>query len=73
MFKMIIKNFLLVILILIINKQAIGITGEEISSKVSQWLINEGVKGTPVFSKNSFYKDCNSEIEIKKCFNIIRL
>ena len=68
MFIMIIKNFLLVILIFLINKQATAITGEEISAKVSQWLIKEGIKGTPVFSKNTIYKDCNDEIEIKKVF-----
>ena len=68
MFKVIIKNFLLVILISIINKQSIAISGEEISTKVSEWLIKEGIKGTPIFSKNSFYKDCNNEIEIKKMF-----
>ena len=66
MVKIIIKNFLLVILISIMNKQAIAITGEEISTKVSKWLTKEGIEGTPVFSKNSFYKDCNNEIEIKK-------
>ena len=68
MFKIIIKKFLLAILILIINKQALAITGEEISIKVSQWLTKEGIEGIPVFSKNSSYKDCNSEIEIKKIF-----
>ena len=68
MFKVIIKYFLLVILIPIINKQAIAMSGEEISTKVSKWLIKEGIKGTPIFSKNSFYKDCNNEIEIKKMF-----
>ena len=68
MLKVIIKNFLLVILISIINKQAIAISGEEISTKVSQWLTNEGIKGTPVFSKNTFYKDCINEIEIKRMF-----
>ncbi len=68
MFKMIIKNFLLVILITIINQQAIAITGEEISKKVSKWLTKEGIKGTPVFSRNASYKDCNNEIEIKKLF-----
>ena len=68
MFKIILKNFLLVILISIINNQAIAISGEEISTKVSEWLIKEGIKGTPIFSKNSFYKDCNNEIEIKKMF-----
>ena len=64
-----IKNLsLLVILISFISKQAMAITGEEISSKVSQWLTKEGIKGTPIFSKNSFYKDCNDKIEIKKMF-----
>ena len=62
MFKMIIKNFLLVILITIINQQAIAITGEEISKKVSKWLTKEGITGTPVFSRNASYKDCNNEI-----------
>jgi len=50
------------------NKQAIAITGEEISIKVSHWLTKEGIAGTPIFSKNSFYKDCNDQIEIKKMF-----
>ena len=69
MFIMIIKNFLLVILIFLINKQATAISGEEISARVSQWLIKEGVKGTPVFSKNTIYENCNDEIEIKKLFH----
>ena len=56
MFKVIIKNFLFVILISIINKQAIAISGEEISTKVSQWLTNEGIKGTPVFFKKHFFR-----------------
>ncbi len=68
MFKIITKIFLLFIFISIINKQVIAISGEEISTKVSEWLIKEGIKGTPIFSKNSFYKDCNNEIEIKKIF-----
>ena len=68
MFKIIIKIILLVILISTINKQAIAISGEEITKKVSVWLAREGVEGIPVFSQNSFYKDCNSEIEIKKMF-----
>ena len=68
MFKIIIKKFLLVILISILNKQAVAITGEEISTKVSEWLTKEGIEGIPVFSKKSFYKDCNNEIEIKKMF-----
>ena len=68
MFKIILINFLWIILISIINKQAIAITGKEISLKVSHWLTKEGIKGTPVFSKNTFFKDCSNEIEIKKVF-----
>ena len=68
MFETIKNLFLLVILISFISKQAMAITGEEISSKVSQWLTKEGIEGTPVFSKKSFYKDCNSQIEIKNLF-----
>ena len=49
MFKIILKNFVWIILISIINKQAIAITGKEISAKVSHWLTKEGIKGTPVF------------------------
>ena len=68
MFKIILINFVWIILISIINKQAIAITGKEISLKVSHWLTQEGIKGTPVFSKNTFFKDCSNEIEIKKVF-----
>ena len=69
MFKMIIKNFSWIVLIFIINNKAFAITGEEISAKVSHWLTKEGIKGNPVFSKKSFYKDCNNKIEIKKMFH----
>ena len=68
MFKTILKNFLLVFLISIMNNQSIAISGEEISTKVSEWLTKEGIKGTPVFSKNTFYEDCDNEIEITKLF-----
>ena len=69
MFMMIIKTFLLVVLISMTNKQVIAITGEEISTRVSQWLTKEGIEGTPIFSKNSQFKDCDNKIEIKKVFN----
>ena len=68
MFRRIIKQIFCIILIFFINKQALAITGEEISNKVSHWLSKEGVKGDPIFSKNSFFKDCSSELEIKKMF-----
>ena len=68
MFRRIIKQIFCIILIFFINNQAFAITGEEISKKVSHWLSKEGVKGDPIFSKNSFFKDCSSELEIKKMF-----
>ncbi len=68
MFKIIFETFFYIILIFIINKQAVAISGEEISAKVSDWLVKEGVNGTPVFSKNSFFKNCNDEIKIEKFF-----
>ena len=68
MYKITLKNFIWIILISIINKQAIAITGKEISTKVSQWLTKEGIQGSPVFSKNTFFRDCSSEIKIKKVF-----
>ena len=68
MIRMISKKFFCTILICLINTQAIAITGEEISVKVSQWLTKEGVKGIPIFSKNRFYKNCKNKIEIKKMF-----
>ncbi len=65
----ILKNFLFIIFICLINKQVVALTGEEISLKVSKWLMEEGVSGSPVFSKNSSFNDCNNNIEITKMFN----
>ena len=72
MFSIKIKFFLSLILISLINKQAIAITGEEISAKVSKWLTKEGIEGIPIFSKNSIYNDCNDKIKIKKMFQNYR-
>ena len=69
MFKIIHKICFWIILICLINKQTFAISGEEISTKVSHWLNKQGVNGTPVFSKNSYFKDCKNKIDIKKVFN----
>ncbi len=69
MFKIKLKKFFWIVIICIINKQALAISGEQISAKVSQWLTKEGINGTPVFSKNVHFKDCKNKIEIKKVFN----
>ena len=69
MIKIILKKIFWIILICLINKQSFAISGEEVSIKVSQWLTKEGIKGAPVFSKNSHFKDCENKIDIKKVFN----
>ena len=68
MFILIFSKILWIILIFSINNQAMAISGQEISQKVSKWLVNEGIKGSPIFSNKSVFKDCNKEIEIKKMF-----
>ena len=68
MLSTILKKLFWIILISLINKQAVAISGHEISERVSYWLSKEGVTGSPIFSKNRFYKDCNSKIQIKKMF-----
>ena len=68
MFKIPIKEISWIILICLISKETLAITGEEISAKVSDWLTEKGVNGTPVFSKNRRFRDCKNQIEIKKVF-----
>lgn len=68
MLSTIIKKLFWIISISLISKQAVAISGHEISEKVSNWLSKEGVAGSPIFSKNSYFKDCNSKIQIKKMF-----
>ena len=56
MFKTILKQIFWIILICLTNKQVIAITGEEISTKVSNWLDKEGINGSPVFLKKDLLK-----------------
>ena len=63
------SKFVFVILgVVSLSKSTAAITGEEISNKVSQWLVSEGVSGRPVFSKTGIYKDCINNIKIKKLY-----
>ena len=48
MLRIILKQLFLVFCICLANKQALAITGEEISAKVSDWLIKEGINGKPI-------------------------
>ena len=68
MLKMFSKFIFVILGVVSLSKYSIAITGKEISEKVSEWLISEGVNGRPVFSKTSIYKDCINNIEIKKIY-----
>ena len=72
MFKIISKYFPSVLIIILLSKPTIAITGKDISKKVSDWLVSEGIDGKPVFSNSSVYKDCNNNLEIKKIYNNYR-
>ena len=68
MFKIFSKYLLTVLAVTLLSKPTMAITGKDISEKVSEWLVSEGVNGKPVFSKTSIYKDCVNNIEIKKLY-----
>ena len=72
MFKTTSKYFLSVLIITLLSKPTIALTGKDISEIVSDWLVSEGVNGKPVFSNSSVYKDCNNNLKIKKIYNNYR-
>jgi len=67
-FKTFFKYLLIFLSITFINKETEAITGKDISHKISEWLLLEGISGEPVFSKKSVYKDCSSELQITRPF-----
>ena len=69
MFKLFSKYLLIFLVGTLLSKSTIAITGKDISEKVSEWLVSEGVNGKPIFSKTSMYKDCKNNLEIKKIYN----
>ena len=69
MHKIIFKYFSIIFCISFINQSCLAITGKEISNKISDWLLLEGVEGKPIFSKIKRYKDCKSDYNISKMFN----
>ena len=68
MFKIFSKYLFTILAVTFLSKPTMGITGKDISEKVSEWLVSEGVKGKPVFSKTRVYKDCKNNLEIKKLY-----
>ena len=69
MYKIIFKYLSIIFCISFINQNCFAITGKEISNKISDWLLLEGVEGEPIFSKTKKYNDCKSDYKISKTFN----
>ena len=69
MYKIIFKYLSIIFFISFINQNCFAITGKEISNKVSDWLLLEGVEGNAIFSKTKKYNDCKSDYKISKTFN----
>ena len=63
-----IKYSFVTFLLGIFNQGALAISGEDISNKISSWLLSEGIKGKPVFSKKRIFEECDSDIKITKPF-----
>ena len=68
MFIAMFKFSLIFLSMLFVSKQAIALSGEDISKKISEWLITENVSGEPVFSKKSIYKDCSNDLKMTRPF-----
>lgn len=62
------KFSLIFLSILFVSNQAIALSGEDISKKISEWLITENVSGKPIFSKKSIYKDCSNDLKMTRPF-----
>ena len=62
------KFSLMFLSLLFVSNQAIALSGEDISKKISEWLITENVSGKPIFSKKSIYKDCSNDLKMTRPF-----
>ena len=62
------KFSLIFLYMLFISNQAIALSGEDISEKISEWLITENISGKPIFSKKSIYKDCSNDLKMTRPF-----
>jgi len=67
------KIIFLLTMLFLNTHSALGISGKEISTKVSNWLSSNGISGTAIFSDSRIYKDCNQRLEISKHLNSFKL
>ena len=67
------RIFILIIILIFNSNFAVAISGKEISKKVSDWLTFNGVSGSPVFSDNRVYNDCDQKLKISKYLNSFKI
>lgn len=67
------RIFILITILILHSNFALAISGKEISKKVSDWLTINGVSGSPVFSDNRVYNDCDQKLKISKYLNSFKI
>ena len=67
------RIFILITILIFHSNFALAISGKEISKKVSDWLTINGVSGSPVFSDNRVYNDCDQKLKISKYLNSFKI
>ena len=68
MYKILLRFLLSSIFFIICSSNSMSMTGKEISDHLSQWLINKGIEGQPIFSKHKKFKNCKGKIKVNKIF-----
>ena len=68
MYKISLRFLLFSIFFIISSSNSMSMTGKEISDFLSQWLINKGIEGQPIFSKQKKFKNCNGKLKVNKIF-----
>ena len=66
--KILLRFLLISIFFIISSSKSMSMTGKEITDHLSQWLINKGVEGQPIFSKHKKFKNCEGKIKVNKIF-----
>ena len=66
--KTLLRFLLSSIFFIICSSNSMSMTGKEISNHLSQWLIDKGIEGQPIFSKHRKFKNCKGKIKVNKIF-----
>ena len=66
--KILLRFLLSSIFFIMCSSYSMSMTGKEISNHLSQWLIDKGIEGKPIFSKHKKFKDCKGKIKVNKIF-----